>query len=147
MFGCVATRHLPPPSRFVWDSNTAPPSTRHIISCLSALVIMSHTTLAQGVSARHTIHMSCACVSDLSSTLSSHSSLVSPIFYFILLIFHFIFHVDRFGVEPPVRFLALWSTNASLPGYEPNFFHACHFSETTEIFIHGWFFSHLSEQW
>ena len=60
--------------------------TRHIFSCLSALMIMSHTTLAQGVSARHTIHVSCACVFDLSSTLSSHSSFISPIFYFILLI-------------------------------------------------------------
>ena len=40
--------------------------TRHIFSCLSALMIMSHTTLAQGVSARHTIHVSCACVFDLS---------------------------------------------------------------------------------
>ena len=67
-------------------------------------MIMSHTTFAQGVSARHTIHVSCACVFDLSSTLSSHSSLVSPIFYFILLIIYFIFHVDRFGVKPPVRF-------------------------------------------
>ena len=69
---------------------------------------MSHTTLAQGVSARHTIHVSCACVFDLSSTLSSHSSFVSPIF-------HFIFYVDRFGAKPPcalprMRSLALWST-------------------------------------
>ena len=39
-------------------------------------------------------------VLDLSSTLSSHSSFVSPIFYFILLIFHFFFYVDRFGVNP-----------------------------------------------
>ena len=59
--------------------------------------MMSRKTLAQGVSARHTIHVSCACVFDLSSTLSSHSSFVSSIFYFILLIFHFIFYVDRFG--------------------------------------------------
>ena len=44
--------------------------TRHIFLCLSALMMMSHTTLAQGVSARHTIHVSCACVFDLSSTLS-----------------------------------------------------------------------------
>ena len=65
---------------------------------------MSHMTLAQGVSARHTIHVSCACVFDLSLTLSSHSSFVSPIFYFILLIFLFIFHVYRFGAKPPVRF-------------------------------------------
>ena len=64
---------------------------------------MSHTTLAQGVSARHTIHVSCACVFDLSSTLSSHSAFVSPIFHFILLIFHLIFFVDRFGAKPLVR--------------------------------------------
>ena len=63
-------------------------------------MIMSHTTLAPGVSARHTIHVSCACVFDLSSTLSSHSSFVSPIFYFILLIFHFSFFVRRFGAKP-----------------------------------------------
>ena len=92
-------------------------------------MIMSHTTLAQGVCARHLIHVSCACVFDLSSTLSSHSSFVSPIFYFILLIFHFylflfhvdvftfkfIFNVDQFGVKTPcalprMRSLALFST-------------------------------------
>ena len=78
-------------------------------------MITSHTTLAQGVSARHTNHVSCACVFDLSSTLSSHSSFVSPIFYFILLIFHFIFYVDRFGAKflcalPRMRSLAFWST-------------------------------------
>ena len=67
-------------------------------------MIMSHTTLAQDVRARHTIHVSCACVFDLSSTLSWHSSCVSPIFYFILLISHFIFYVDRFGAKHPVRF-------------------------------------------
>ena len=64
----------------------------------------SHMILAQGVSARHTIHVSCACVFGPSSTLSSHSSFVSPIFYFILLIFHFIFYVGRFGAKPPLRF-------------------------------------------
>ena len=78
--------------------------TRHIFSCFSALMIMSHTTLAQGVSARHTIQVSCACVFDLSSTFSSHSSFVSLIFYFIFLIFPFIFYVDRFGAKPLVRF-------------------------------------------
>ena len=66
--------------------------------------VVSHMTLAQGVSARHTIHDSLACVFDLSSTLSSHSSFVSPIFYFIFLILHFFFYVDRFGVKPLVRF-------------------------------------------
>ena len=76
--------------------------TRHIFLCLRACLIMSHTTLAQGVSARHTIHVSCACVFDLSSTLSSHSSFVSHIFHFVLLIFLFIFHLDRFGVITPL---------------------------------------------
>ena len=66
--------------------------------------MMSHTTLAQGFSARYTIHVSCVCVFDLFSTLSSHSSFVSPNFYFILLIFHFISYVGRFGEKPPVRF-------------------------------------------
>ena len=61
--------------------------TRHIFSCFSSLTIMSHTTLAQGVSARHIIHVSCACVSDLSSTLHFALFTVSLIFYFILLIF------------------------------------------------------------
>ena len=65
---------------------------------------MSRVTLAQGVSARHTIHVSCACVSDLSSTLHFALFTVSLIFYFILLIFHFIFYVGRFGDKSPVRF-------------------------------------------
>ena len=60
---------------------------------------MSHTTLAQGVSARHTIHVSCACVFDFSSTFHFVLFTVSPVFCFILLIFHFIFHVGRFGVK------------------------------------------------
>ena len=74
----------------------------HVItfSCLPAHVTMSHTTLAQGVSARHTIQVSCACVFVLTSTLSLHSSFVSPILYFILFIFHFIFDVDQFGAKP-----------------------------------------------
>ena len=33
-----------------------------------------------------------------------YSSFVSPIFYFFILIFHFIFYVDRFGDKPLVRF-------------------------------------------
>ena len=95
-------------------------------SFTAALEKICHTTLGQGVSARHNIHVSCACVFDLSSTLSSQSSFVSPIFYFILLIFHFIFYVDRFGAKPScalprMRSLALWSTTF-LSGYEPNFF-------------------------
>ena len=71
--------------------------TSHIFSCLRACLIMSHTTLAQGVSARHTIHVSCACVSDLSSTLHFALFTVSPVFLFILLISFFFFHVGRFG--------------------------------------------------
>ena len=80
-------------------------------------MIMSHAILAQGVCARHAIHVSYVCVFDLSSTLSSHFSLVSPIFHFILLIFHFIFCAVRFGVKTPfalprMRSLALWSTTS-----------------------------------
>ena len=46
--------------------------------------------------------MSCACVSDISSTLRFALFTVSLIFHLILLIFNFIlnFHVDRFGVNP-----------------------------------------------
>ena len=54
--------------------------------------------------ARHPIHVSCACVSDLSSTLHSALLTVSPIFYFILLIFYFLFHVDVAGARSPVHF-------------------------------------------
>ena len=43
--------------------------TRHIFSCLHACFTVSHVTLDQGVTARHTIHVSCACVFDLISTL------------------------------------------------------------------------------
>ena len=54
-------------------------------------------------SARYTIHVSCACVSDLSSTLHFALFTVSLIFYFILLILHFTFFVGRFGENSPVR--------------------------------------------
>ena len=80
--------------------------------------MLSHTTLAQGssVCVRHLIHVSCACVIDLSSTLVSHSSLVSPIFHLILLNFDFhlfLFHVGccRSKIPcalRPMRSLALW---------------------------------------
>ena len=63
---------------------------------------INQSTCEQNTLTRH--HVSCACVFDLSSTLSSHSSFVSPISYFILLIFHFLFHVDRFGARSPVHF-------------------------------------------
>ena len=92
--------------------------------------MMSHTTLEQGVSARHTIHV---------SALSSHSSSVSPIFCFILLIFHFIFYVDRFGAKPLCASANEESgplvNNAPLTDYEPNLFDGYHYSETTEIFL------------
>ena len=75
----------------------------------------------------------------ISSTLSLHSSFVPPIFYFILLIFHFIFYVDRFGAKPLCASANEESgplvNSAPLTGYEPNFFHDYHFSETTEIFL------------
>ena len=61
-------------------------------------------TLAQGVSARHTIHVSCACVSDLSSILHFALFTVSLIFLFMLLISIFIFHVGWFGEKYLVRF-------------------------------------------
>ena len=54
--------------------------TCHIFLCLSALMIMSHTTLAQGFNARHTIHVSCACVRLISlrpSLRTLHLSLPS----------------------------------------------------------------------
>ena len=63
-------------------------------------------------SAHHPIHVSCACVSDLSSTLHFALFTVSPIFFFIFLIFHFLFHVDVLGSSVhfvrPVRSLAVW---------------------------------------
>ena len=78
------------------------------------------------------------CVSYLFD-LSSNPSFVSHIFCFILLIFHFIFYVDRFGANP----LCASANEESGPlvnirpltGYEPNFFDDYHFSETTEICI------------
>ena len=70
----------------------------------SALVTVSHVTLGQGVSARHVTHVSCACVSDFSSTLHFVLFTVSLMFYFILLIFIFTFYVGRFGEKYTVRF-------------------------------------------
>ena len=62
---------------FTADGNLVHPTgceqntlTRHIFSCLSAL--MTVAILAQGV-ARRTIHVSCVCVFDLASTLSGIS--------------------------------------------------------------------------
>ena len=51
---------------YLCEQNTL---TRHIFSCLHACLTVSHVTLAQGVSARHPIHVSCACVFDLSHLL------------------------------------------------------------------------------
>ena len=95
--------------------------------------------IGSSVCARHLIHVSYACVFDPSSTLSSHSSFVSPIFYFILL-------KDTsssmwIGLEQdplctsPNEELGTLANNAPLTGYEPKFFDYCHFTETTEIFI------------
>ena len=53
---------------------------------------------------RHVIHVSCACVSDFSSTLHLALFTVSLIFHFILLIFIFTFNEGRFGEKYPVRF-------------------------------------------
>ena len=101
------------------------PSHVTFFSCLRACVMMSHTTLAQGVCARHLIHVSCDCVFDLSSTLSSHFLCVSSIFSFILPIFHFLFCVDVAGARSPVHFarrrsLTLWSTTP-LSQVNPNY--------------------------
>ena len=76
---------------------------KHLQKVLGVCKGFSGSALAQGVSARHTIHVSCACVFDLSSTLFA-LFIVSLIFYFILLIFHFIFYVGRFGENSLVRF-------------------------------------------
>ena len=88
--------------RKICEQNTL---TRHIFSYLSALMIMCHMTLAE-VLVRVIPSMCHApgCVSDVSSTLHFALFTLSPIFYFILLIFHFIFYVGQFGVKPPVRF-------------------------------------------
>ncbi len=82
-----------------------------------------HTTVAQGVRARHTIHVSCACVFDLSSTLSSNSSFVSHIIYFILLNFDFhlfLFHVDVAGARSPVHFAqwGVWPFGQQRPSHK-----------------------------
>ena len=74
---------------------------------------LSHD-IGSSVCARHLTHVSCSSVFDLSSTLSSHSSFVSPIFNFIFLIFHFLFHVGvaraRFCALRRMRSLGLWPT-------------------------------------
>ena len=71
--------------------------TRHIFS-------MSQTTLAQ-VLVRVSPSMCHALVCLIFLRLSTlHSSFVSPFFYFILLIFHFLFCVDVAAARSPVHF-------------------------------------------
>ena len=78
--------------------------------------------IGSSVCARHLIHVSCACVFDLSSTLSSHSSSVSHVFHFILLKLRLLsFPLPRGSVRSkipcalrPMRSLALWPINAPL---------------------------------
>ena len=80
--------------------------TRHIFSLQSALMVMSHVTLAQGLlrvmsSMFHSLEWLCFLIS-----LRLHFALftVSLTFLFTPLIFIFIFHVARFGEKYPVRF-------------------------------------------
>ena len=84
----------------VWTEH---PHTSHFL-----VLLRTHNKVARdivsSVSARHPIHVSCACVSDLSSTLHFALFTVSLIFYFILLIFMFTFYVGRFWENSPVRF-------------------------------------------
>ena len=77
---------------------------------------MSHVTVAQNV-CPHVIHVSSAwcCCLDFSTTLHFALFTVSLIFFFILLIFIFIFHVGWFGEKvhcalPRMRSYALWPT-------------------------------------
>ena len=69
---------------------------RHLFLVFARVCSSLSHDIGSSVSARLLIHVSCACVSDLSSTLSSHPSFVS-LFHFILLIFYFLFHVDLAG--------------------------------------------------
>ena len=78
--------------------------TRHFFPVYARMCNNLSHDIGSSVCARHLIHVSCACVFGLSSTLSSHSSFVSSIFYFILLIIDFIFHVDVAGARSPVHF-------------------------------------------
>ena len=85
--------------------------TVHLTRHLFLVFVRTHNDVSHdigsSVCARHLIHVSCACVFNLSSTLSSHSSFVSPIFYFILLNFDFhpfFFHVVVAGARSPVHF-------------------------------------------
>ena len=89
------------PSHRLCEQNTL---TRHIFSCFSTLLKVSHVTLAQGVVRVMSSMCHARVCLDLSSTLHFALFTVSLIFDFILLIFLFIFHVGRFGEKYPVRF-------------------------------------------
>ena len=68
-------------------------------SCLRALVMMCHTTLAQVfVRVIPSVCHAPVCLFSLRPSLCTLQ--LSLIFHFVLLIFHFIFHVDVFGVKP-----------------------------------------------
>ena len=72
IFFCVRTLRQASLHFLLWSEMNCEQNTltRHIFSFLSALMIMSHTTLAQGVSARHTIHVSCpVCLISLRPSL------------------------------------------------------------------------------
>ena len=89
-------------------------------SRVCALVLICHITLAQlFVRVISSLFHAPVCLFDLSSNLSSHSSFVSPIFYFIHLIIHFIFHVDRFGARSPVYFAerGVWPFGQQRPSH------------------------------
>ena len=98
-------------------------STVHLTRHLFLVFVRTHTVVSHdigsSVCARHLIHVSCAWVFDLSSTLSSHSSFVSPIFYFILLIFYFLFHVDVAWARSLVHFAewGVWPFGQQRPSH------------------------------
>ena len=99
-------------------SSRQPLNTSHFLVFARTCNNLSHD-IGSSVCARHLIHVSCACVFVLSSTSTSHSSFVSPIFYFILLIFYFLFHVDRFGARSPVLFAerGVWPFGQQRPSH------------------------------
>ena len=82
------------------------PSTRHMFECFSALITMSHVTLAQGVVCviPSMCHAPVCLISLRLSILHSSQSLPSSTSILLIFIFIFIFHVGRFGEKFPVRF-------------------------------------------
>ena len=125
----------PPPVELLsWDGLLCEQNTltRHIFSCFSALITVSHVTLAQGLTAHHVIHVSCVCLSDCTLHSLSHLLLHPPDVHLHLLCGS----VRReFPCASANEELGTLVNKASLTGYEPNFFDDYHFSETTEIFI------------